>query len=92
MELVCIDFLSKSFRCSKDFVGEEFYSLRSSYSSTFRKGRDFECQFVSDMLTTLGVKKSRTSPYHPQGDSQPERFNRTLLNMLGTLEPSQKSK
>ncbi len=44
------------------------------------------------MLTMLGVKKSRTSPYHPQGDPQPERFNRTLLDMLGTLEPSQKSK
>lgn len=56
------------------------------------QGRDFESQLVADMLAMLGVKKSRTSPYHPQGDPQPERFNRTLLNMLGTLEPSQKSK
>lgn len=56
------------------------------------QGRDFESQLVSEMLTMLGIKKSRTSPYHPQGDPQPERFNRTLLNMLGTLEPSQKSK
>lgn len=56
------------------------------------QGRDFESQLVTDMLTMLGVKKSRTSPYHPQGDPQPERFNRTLLDMLGTLEPSQKSK
>lgn len=56
------------------------------------QGRDFESQLVADMLTMLGVKKSRTSPYHPQGDPQPERFNRTLLDMLGTLEPSQKSK
>lgn len=45
---------------------------------------------MSDLLTMLSVKKSRTTPYHPQGDPQPERFNRTLLDMLGTLEPSQK--
>lgn len=56
------------------------------------QGRDFESQLVKEMLTVLGVRKSRTSPYHPQGDPQPERFNRTPLNMLETLEPSQKSK
>lgn len=56
------------------------------------QGRDFESRLVSDMLTMLGVKKSRTSPYHPQGDPQLERFNRTLLDMLGTLEPGQKCK
>lgn len=56
------------------------------------QGRDFESQLVKEMLTMLGVKKSRTSPYHPQGDPQPERFNRTLLDMLGTLDPSQKQK
>lgn len=56
------------------------------------QGRDFDSQLVRELLTMLGVKKSRTSPYHPQGDPQPERFNRTLLNMLGTLEPGQKSK
>lgn len=55
------------------------------------QGRDFESQLVK-MLTMLGIRKSRTSPYHPQGDLQPERFNRTLLNMLGTLDPSQKQK
>ncbi|MGH0155154.1 UNVERIFIED_CONTAM: hypothetical protein FKN15_028521 [Acipenser sinensis] len=56
------------------------------------QGRDFESRLIRELLTMLGVKKSRTSPYHPQGDPQPERFNRTLLNMLGTLDPKQKSR
>ncbi|XP_049329329.1 uncharacterized protein LOC111193656 [Astyanax mexicanus] len=54
------------------------------------QGRDFESQLIRELLKLLGVRKSRTTPYHPQGDPQPERFNRTLLSMLGTLPTSQK--
>uniref|UniRef100_A0A674CT74 Gypsy retrotransposon integrase-like protein 1 n=1 Tax=Salmo trutta TaxID=8032 RepID=A0A674CT74_SALTR len=56
------------------------------------QGRDFESRLIRELLNMLGVEKSRTTPYHPQGDPQPERFNRTLLNMLGTLDPTQKKK
>ena len=38
-----------------------------------------------------GVKKSRTTPYHPQGNGQCESVNQTLLNMLGTLEDDKKA-
>ena len=33
----------------------------------------------------------RTTPYHPMGNGQPERFNRTLLTMIGTLPRVEKA-
>ena len=36
----------------------------------------------------LGIKKTRTTAYHPQSDGLVERFNRTLQNMLATTTES----
>ncbi|KAG8453088.1 hypothetical protein GDO86_004776 [Hymenochirus boettgeri] len=54
------------------------------------QGRDFESRLIKELLHLLNVKKSRTTPYHPEGDALPERFNCTLLNMLGTLTVGEK--
>jgi len=55
------------------------------------QGANFESQIISELCKLTGIAKTRTTPYHPMGNGIVERFNRTLLNMLGTLDPSQKS-
>jgi transposase InsO family protein len=43
------------------------------------QGRNFESAIFQQVLKAFGVKKTRTTAYHPQGDGMVERFNCTLL-------------
>lgn len=54
------------------------------------QGRNFESATIRHLCKLTGIEKSHTSPWHPSGNGSCERFNRTLLDMLGTLDCKQK--
>ena len=54
------------------------------------QGRQFEGQLLKELCKIAGIDKSRTTSYHSIGNGCTERFNKTLLNMLGTLELDKK--
>lgn len=55
------------------------------------QGRNFDGKVIKEFCEIAGIKKSRTTPYHPMGNGSAERFNQTLLKMLGTLPNNQKA-
>ena len=46
------------------------------------QGREFESNVFRECCELLGVRKTRTTPLHPQSDGMVERFNRTLAQQL----------
>ena len=54
-------------------------------------GPAFANKVISSMCKMAGIEKSRSTVYHPMGNGKCERFNKTLLQMLGTLQETQKN-
>ena len=55
------------------------------------QGCNFEGSLLKALCEIAQVKKLRTAGYHPQTNGQCERFNATLINMLGTWPRKPKS-
>ena len=55
------------------------------------QGRNFESNLIKELCKIAEVDKLRTTPYHPQTNGQCERFNHTLINMIGTLKEDKKA-
>ena len=46
------------------------------------QGANFESTLMHEVCNIIGITKTRTTAYHPSGDGQVERQNRTLQDML----------
>ena len=55
------------------------------------QGRNFESKVIRGLCKVAGMRKSRTTLYHPMGNGMCERFNQALLSMLGTLSTDAKA-
>ena len=64
------------------------YGIPSSIHSD--QGKSFDNKIVDALCKMYGVERTMTSPYNPRGNSQCERFNRTMFGLLKTLTKEQK--
>ena len=49
------------------------------------QGKTFESSLIKELCSITLIRKIRTTSYRPQTNGTCERFNHTLINMLGTL-------
>ena len=68
--------------------------LYNNFFSVFRfpqkvmsdQGTEFTGDVIAAMCKLLGIKKIRTTPYHPQTNGSAERVHQTLQRMIGKLD------
>ena len=49
------------------------------------QGANFVSEVIQTLCLNLGITRTQTTAYHPQGNGQVERFNRTLESMLSKV-------
>ena len=47
------------------------------------RGAQFNCALFEELCVAVGVDKTRTTPYRPHTNGKCERFNRTIVTLLG---------
>ena len=77
---------SKSSKAAAEKLFNEFI-LQFGYPERIHhdQGPEFNSNLFAALHRLTGIRSSNTTPYHPAGDGQVERLNRTIVNMFKTL-------
>ena len=54
------------------------------------QGHNFESELIKELYKLANIWKVQMTPYHPETNDQCERFNQTLISMIGTKEAKDK--
>ena len=68
--------------CAQKILNEFISRWGCPLSVHSDQGRTYESAVFKQLCRMLEIRKTRTSPRHPQGNGQSEHFNRTLLRMV----------
>ena len=84
---------SKSSRAAADCLFNKFI-LQFGFPKRIHhdRGGEFNSNMFKHLHQLANIQSSNTTPYHPMGDGQVERYNRTLLNMLKAIPENEKNK
>ena len=64
----------------------EYFSLYGTlYYKHSYQGANFESNLMKEICNLYKIKKTRTTPYHPQSDGLVERMNRTLIDTIALV-------
>ena len=82
---------NKSSKAAADKLFNEFI-LQFGFPKRIHHDREpgFNSELSKELHRLAGIKMSNTTPYHPMGNGQSERFNKTLINMLKTIPEADK--
>jgi len=69
-------------------VSNFFYRFGVLVELRSDQGRNFESRLLREVLERLGVRKTRTTPLHPQSDGMVERYVKTFEEHLRKLVTS----
>ena len=77
---------NKSSKAAADKMFNEFI-MQFGYPERIHhdQGPEFTSKLFGELHRLTRIKASKTTPYHPEGNGQAERFNRTVCNMLKAL-------